>query len=129
MDLPKPPAGLKAPGKALWTSIVSDVPADLELDARDLAVLGEACRLADTAAALQRAIDRDGVVAKGAKGQPRLNGAVTALTTARRSIPALLAQVDMGGGGVTPAQQRASQAARSRPLKSMSRRTATGRPV
>ncbi|MCP2046382.1 UNVERIFIED_ORG: hypothetical protein J3D58_000454 [Paenarthrobacter nicotinovorans] len=54
---PRPPRGLNAPGKALWTSVV----AEFEPDERELATLLEVCRTCDTLAALQALVDKEGL--------------------------------------------------------------------
>jgi phage terminase small subunit len=113
----KPPSGLEASGRALWRTVIADVPADWELDARDLAVLEAACRQADDVAALEAAVARDGVTVVGAAGQARLNAAVTELRQARLALARLLGQVDFpdeGGRPVTEASRRAQHAANTR---------------
>lgn len=114
---PKPPRGLGASGRALWRTVIADVPGDWELEARDLAVLEAACRQADDVADLEAAVGRDGVIVEGAAGQRRLNGAVTELRQARLALGRLLGQVDLPDEQrrpVTEASRRAQRAANVR---------------
>jgi hypothetical protein len=55
MATPRPPAGLAARGKALWT----DVLAERELDAAGRILLAEACRMADRLEQLDRLLRGD----------------------------------------------------------------------
>jgi hypothetical protein len=111
----------------LWRSVVADVPADWVLDSRDLAVLGQATRLADTIAALEAAVGADGVMVAGAAGQQRLNGAVVELRQARLGLGRLLGQVDLPDEQrrpVTEASRRAQRAANARWAAQAARRLA-----
>jgi phage terminase small subunit len=110
---PKPPTGLSAAGKRLWTTIVADVAPEMELDARDLDVLGEACAMQDTIASLEKAIKRDGEVLDGARG-PRTHPAVIELRQARVAKMRLLCAVDLSDRVMTPASLRAKKAAEVR---------------
>lgn len=72
----KPPADarLGAEGKRLWRSVARAVAEDdLQLDARELAWLRTACKLADKAARLEAAIDEQELLVKGYNGQPVIN--------------------------------------------------------
>jgi hypothetical protein len=113
----------------LWRAVTSDVPADWELDARDLAVLEAACRQADDVALLEEAVARDGVTVEGAAGQSRLNAAVTELRQARLALARLLGQVDLPDEErrpVTDASRRAQRAANTRWAAQAARRAAHG---
>jgi len=115
--LPRPPARLNSAGKSLWRSILADLPEHLELDARELATLATACAQADTNAALERTLKRDGLTVAGARGQPRLNAAVGELRQGRLALGRLLAAVDLGTGqgfSETPASRRGKRAAEAR---------------
>jgi hypothetical protein len=57
---PALPQSLGGAGKRLWRSIVNDTAPGWELDARDLALLGEAAKIADTLDKLEKAVKRDG---------------------------------------------------------------------
>lgn len=74
---PAAPAGLKAAGKKLWKEILADVPAGYELDARELHSLARACRCDDELLLLDRAVDRDGPVVVGSRGQPVVHPAIS----------------------------------------------------
>jgi hypothetical protein len=54
---PAAPAGLKAPGRRLWEATV----ADLDMAEAELAILHRACRTADTIAALDAVVERQGL--------------------------------------------------------------------
>src|SRR4051794_27718660 len=123
----KPPRGLGASGRALWRTVIADVPGDWQLDARDLAVLEAACRQADDVAELEAAVSRDGVMLEGAAGQRRLNGAVTELRQGRLALGRLLGQVDLPDEErrpVTEASRRAQRAANTRWAARAARRLA-----
>jgi hypothetical protein len=51
-DVPKPPAGLRAPGKRLWVAVVNKYV----LTAAEVEMLGQACRTADELDRLERAV-------------------------------------------------------------------------
>ncbi|BBY33356.1 hypothetical protein BST33_10045 [Mycolicibacter minnesotensis] len=69
-EVHRAPAGLRARGKRLWSSVT----ADFELDEHELALLEDAARTADLIAQLQERIDRDGVMteAYGGRAHPCL---------------------------------------------------------
>ncbi|MBN9128497.1 MAG: terminase [Paenarthrobacter ureafaciens] len=55
---PRPPRGLKEPGRAFWRSVVDDfVP-----DERELATLLQVCRTLDMLEDLQDLVDREGLM-------------------------------------------------------------------
>lgn len=91
----EPPKGLKEPGAALWQATVADVAEGWALDSRDLAVLEQACRLRDAAAALERRVGRMGVMTTGSKGQPTLNPCVRELRVTRLAIASALGKVEL----------------------------------
>ena len=117
-QVPKPPTGLRAAGKAVWRSIHEGLGDDWELDARELVVLAAACRQADTNAALERETRRLGVVVDGSKGQPRMNQMVTELRQGRIALEKLLSALalpgDETGEAMTAGERRAQAAARGR---------------
>lgn len=68
---PKPPAGLRTSGRALWRAVL----ADYELDEHELVLLREVCRTADSLDALQVVLDAEGVMSvspQGARTHPAL---------------------------------------------------------
>ena len=117
---PPAPNTLDAPGKQLWGAVHSDLGDAFELTAKELALLALACRQRDEIARVEAALDGDGVVIAGSKGQPRLNGALAELRQMRLAVAKLLGELDVPGQEDTPTRagtarsQRASHAARAR---------------
>lgn len=64
------PRGLRAPGKRLWNAVTGDY----ELDAPELALLEEACKVRDFIADLRAKVAADGSVISSSQG-PRVNPA------------------------------------------------------
>ena len=60
-QIPRPPRGLKAPGRRLW----ADVQGKYELEEHESALLTEMCRVADRLDALARVVDAEGVIEPG----------------------------------------------------------------
>ena len=60
-QIPRPPRGLKAPGRRLWR----DVQGKYELEEHETALLTEMCRVADRLDALARVVDAEGVIEEG----------------------------------------------------------------
>jgi hypothetical protein len=59
------PAGLRSPGRRLWSSVVDD----FELDEHERAVLLEACRTVDSLDLLDAAVRRDGPIVASPQGE------------------------------------------------------------
>jgi hypothetical protein len=95
MAEPRPPKDLKAAGRRVWRQTLAAVEPGWTLDERDLVVLCEAGRQADLIDRLERQLEADGLMVEGAKGQPRLHAAVTALIAARALLARLLVQVEV----------------------------------
>ena len=91
---PQPPKGTGTAGKALWKRIITDLPAEWELDARDLEILGHAARLTDRISDLAAAVKTDGVMIDGPAG-PRLNPAVSELRQSEAALVRHLSQIDL----------------------------------
>lgn len=109
--------GLGRAGERLWHRIVGALPSDLEFDEREEHLLWLACAQTDDLAALDAAVERDGVVVRGSAGQPRLNAAVTEARQARIAIARLLADLPLPNEREAPeslATQRARRAAEAR---------------
>lgn len=126
--VPRAPEGLEPAGRALWRAVHEDLGDDFELDAREVAILRDACRQADTNAALARAIKRDGVTVEGSQGQTRLNAAVTELRQGRLALARLLGDIELPAGDQAPQtaqSRRAQHAARAR-WADQARRSANG---
>jgi len=116
---PKPPTDLGKAGKALWRSILADLDADWELDARELRLLGEACRTADELADLQAVLDKDGLTTAGSRGQTVVHPAVGEVRQLRLVLLRCLSAIEMVDPqaairSATPAQARARRAAEAR---------------
>lgn len=117
--VPKPPAGLKAQGKALWSSIVNDIDEGWELDSRDLALLREAALIADQLADLDAVLKRDGMTIAGSRGQivvhPALSEARQLRLAALRLLGALeLVDPALANRNATHSSRRARKAAEAR---------------
>ena len=65
----RPPEGLREHGRALWRDVLADVADGWRLDARERHLLVRACRCADELHELEQAVDADGVVIAGSRGQ------------------------------------------------------------
>jgi hypothetical protein len=115
-SIPRPPRALGRAGRALWRAILTDVPAEYELAARELHILGRACRVADEVDLLERSIDEVGVVVRGSRGQPVLNRALEEVRLARLAEAKLLTLLDLEEREATesPRQQQARRAANAR---------------
>ena len=83
---PKPPADLGAPGRRLWRAINETH----ELDHRELAILHEAARQADSLDALAAVLTKQGYTTVGASGQDRLHPAVSEARQGRLALGRLL---------------------------------------
>jgi hypothetical protein len=114
---PRPPRGLAAAGKGLWTRMHEDLADDQEFSAKELELLRRACQLADREAGLQKIIDRDGLMTTGSTGQVVLHPAAQELRQVETALCGLLARIsteDTGGEVATPRQERAAKAGRAR---------------
>jgi P27 family predicted phage terminase small subunit len=67
---PDPPKALGKDGRRLWRAIIAALDADWQLDHRELHLLERAAKIEDRLAELDAAIDADGPMALGSKGQP-----------------------------------------------------------
>ncbi len=117
--VPKPPAGLKASGRALWRQILSDLAETWELDHRELALLREAAVIADQLADLDGVLKRDGVTVAGSRGQVIVHPACSEARQLRLAQLRLLGALEMvdpqaAKRSATPAQARARRAAEAR---------------
>lgn len=89
-ELPKPPNGLRAPGRRLWNLVQSQFVVE---DAGGLAFLAVACRNEDDLSAMRKIVARDGYMVQGKNGEkmkhPLLIAIRSAETIQRQSLRAL----------------------------------------
>lgn len=114
---PTQPRSLGTAGKRAWTALLDDLPDDWELTAREVELLRNACRQADLVADLEAALKSDGLIVKGAKGQPRLSAVATELRQSRVALARLLGEIEMPAEDEEPTtaqSQRATRAAQAR---------------
>jgi len=119
MARPRVPSDLKKDGKALWKSILDDLDAEWELDAREIHFLARACRCADELAMLQKEIDKSGVTVEGSRGQVIVHPALVEARQLRLVLLRLLSAIEMVDPSAsiraaTPAQARGRKAAETR---------------
>lgn len=117
--LKAPPKGLKTAGKALWRAILGDLGDGWELDARELEFLTRACSAADHLAALEKAVDADGVMVKGSRNQVTVNPAISEIRQTKLTQLRLLSAIEMtdplvAARAATPASARGRKAAQTR---------------
>lgn len=124
-DPSKPPPGLQAPGRALWQSVTGWKVDDSSLDLRpdEVAVLAEACAVADTIATLEIVIASEEfeTTVAGSRGQTIVNPVLAELRQQRALLAVLLRQLHLPDGveaaddwaRLSPTQ-RARKAARAR---------------
>lgn len=107
----KTPAGLEPAGRALWVEMTAGVAFRPD----ELAVLTQACRMADTVAALEDALEGKPLVVAGSQRQDRIHPAVQELRLSRRTLAALLGSLDVPeAGGKESPSSRGRKAARAR---------------
>jgi hypothetical protein len=104
-------------GEKLHKEIISGLPDGWELDEREHANLGLACRQLEDLETLEDAIERDGTMVAGSKGQPVVNPAIAEARQARLALNRLLGSIelpDAAGAPRSEASRRGQKAARSR---------------
>jgi phage terminase small subunit len=113
-----PPAALAMAGKRLWKSVHAAVIDGCELDERELAVLERACTCADTITQLEKAVKRDGLTARGSRGQVVVHPAVGEVRQQKLTLLRLLGALDLGAeespAAGTASSRRARRAADAR---------------
>lgn len=92
-DQLKPPAGTKAAGRRLWSSIVDDY----DLDEHELVLLREAVRTVDLLADLDVLVKRDGPIVDTPQG-PRAHPAAVEARQQRIALARLLAALRLPSG-------------------------------
>jgi hypothetical protein len=103
---PKPPAGAKAAGRRLWSSITDDY----ELDEHELALLREAVRTVDLLADLDVVVKREGPIVDTPQGQKAHPAAVEARQQ-RIALARILAALRL------PSGEEGDQKASARPQR------------
>jgi hypothetical protein len=112
---PTPPPGLGKAGAQLWDAITGDVPEGNELDARELATLEHAARIADAIDALEGIVAAQGYLATGVAKQVVVHPAVTEARQQRATLHRLLASIGLEAtDAYSPTQRRAQRAAAAR---------------
>jgi hypothetical protein len=108
------PTGLGPAGSRLWRRLATVY----EFAPGELLTLELAARQADSVAALEAILARDGMTTTGSAGQPRLNPAVAEVRQGRlaleRLLGALALPIDADDAGLTLRQKQARKAAQSR---------------
>ena len=94
-DVPKPPPDARAPGRALWASIVMDY----ELEQHEQVLLIEAVRTVDSLDLLDAAVRRDGPLTEGPSGT-RAHPALVECRAQRVTLARLLASLRLPSGDV-----------------------------
>jgi hypothetical protein len=116
-DAESPPEGLRGAGRDLWSAIHADLHEDFEFDARELHLLERACRCADELADLEQAVDADGVLVTGSRGQTAVHPALSEARQLRLVQLRLLGGIHLPDADEVPRTVtglRAQRAARSR---------------
>lgn len=102
MSTTRAPAGLKAPGKRLWASVL----ADFEVSEAEAAQLAEACFVRDRIAQLRAQVDKDGLMIGSSQG-PRLHPCIAEIRAQQLALARLLATL-----GVPPLAEDSLPASR-----------------
>jgi hypothetical protein len=92
-EKPRPPTGLRAPGRRLWDSITGDY----DLDEHELALLREGVRTVDLLEELEQRIRKDGAVINSPQGMKAHPAAVEARQQ-RIALARILAALRMPAG-------------------------------
>jgi hypothetical protein len=113
------PEDLGEAGAALWTDIVADLEEGWRFDAREVALLAEAGRVADDLAELDAAIDRDGRTVPGSRNQVVCHPGLAESRQLRALLLRLLSSLEMQDPvaairSATPEQARKRKAAAAR---------------
>ncbi len=111
---PKPPSGLRAPGRAVWDDIVSRfIPSPGELE-----ILRQVVRCVDEADKWERELRKQPATVAGYNGQPRPNPLAKMLQDHRLLIRKLVDSLNIPDAeeevGMTARQRHAQHAAQAR---------------
>jgi hypothetical protein len=96
MGEPKPPAGLKAKGKALFRAVIEEY----DLRADEMALLASACRQVDEIGDMERILRKAPTMIPGSRGQMRPHPLLAELRQHRLALAKLLAQLDFSTDAV-----------------------------
>lgn len=119
----RPPRYLAEAGTNLWRSLASQIAGDgLQLDAREVMLLTEACREADMLDRIQLALVEAPMLMKGAQGQQVANPLIGEARRSRTTIASLLKQIGLedpmlaskSGSGSRTTSWQAREAANTR---------------
>jgi hypothetical protein len=91
--VPPPVQGLGPAGTELWSSIMDFFVLDREPG--KLAVLAQACRVADTLVVLEKALDGQPLVVKGSAMQPVTHPLVDSIRSQRALMASLISQLKL----------------------------------
>ena len=110
--IPRPPAGTRAAGKRLWTSILDRY----ELEEHELALLVEMVRTVDVLTVLDATVREEGAVIGGGESGPKVHPAVVEARQQRQALARLraalrLPEEDEGSGADRRPQRRAVRGA------------------
>lgn len=106
---PKPPRGLRAPGRQLWVAVCDR----FDMEPPEMILLASACAAADRAAEAKAIVDKDGVTIEGRYG-PRVHPAVAVERASRESMIRILKELGYDPLKSAEAQTRAARDARWR---------------
>ncbi len=95
---PEPPSELRRHGRSLWEGVLDEFNI---LDKGGLAVLEQACALADLAAELALAIEKDGIMVPSSTGS-RSHPAIRDEISCRTAVARLLAQLGILSENIRP---------------------------
>jgi len=94
-EVPKAPPETRAPGRALWASIITDY----ELEEHERALLIEAVRTVDALDQLDAAVRSEGAIVEGPSGS-RANPALVEARAQRITLARLIAALRLPSGDV-----------------------------
>jgi hypothetical protein len=119
----KPPTGLKAPGRRLWTGVV----VSYILTPAELAMLEQAARTADELERLEKAVRAlPDLVVTGSMGQPRMHPLLSEVRAHRALLAKLTEQLNLPDIDQQIGQRAGSRQARKAAVARWNRRDDSG---